>query len=308
MPAKINLLNQQFGKLLVIEETNKRKNKSVVWKCQCECGNIIECTTKNLRSDGIIQCPNCGTNRQPQTSLLENLIGKTFNHLTVLEKTNRLSGGKIVYKCKCDCGNPDFVYTTRTDLISGHTRSCGCAKFKYSVGEIVNNRQILKLSGINEHKGNHHHWYRVKCLLCGKEYDSLSQSLEHSVSCGCQNSIGEYIINKLLIDNKLDYQAEYVFSDLPTKRFDFVIFNNGQISRVIEFDGEQHYPENIKNSGWNTIEHYNRVVESDQIKNNYCKTNNIPLVRIPYWERDKITLDMIMGDQYEVRKPAQPTV
>jgi DNA-directed RNA polymerase subunit RPC12/RpoP len=50
---------------LVIEETDKRKNKSVVWKCQCKCGNIVEYTTKNLRSDGIIQCPNCGTNRQP---------------------------------------------------------------------------------------------------------------------------------------------------------------------------------------------------------------------------------------------------
>jgi hypothetical protein len=33
MPAKINLINQTFGKLKVIEETNKRKNKSVVWKC-----------------------------------------------------------------------------------------------------------------------------------------------------------------------------------------------------------------------------------------------------------------------------------
>lgn len=33
MPAKINLLNQKIGNLLVIEETNKRKNKSIVWKC-----------------------------------------------------------------------------------------------------------------------------------------------------------------------------------------------------------------------------------------------------------------------------------
>lgn len=30
MPAKINLLNQKFGNLLVIEELDKRKNKSVV--------------------------------------------------------------------------------------------------------------------------------------------------------------------------------------------------------------------------------------------------------------------------------------
>lgn len=60
MPAKINLLNQKFGKLLVLEETNKRKNKSIVWKCQCDCGNIEEFSTKELRSDGIIQCRQCG--------------------------------------------------------------------------------------------------------------------------------------------------------------------------------------------------------------------------------------------------------
>ena len=33
MPAKINLIGQTFGKLKVLEETSKRKNKSVVWKC-----------------------------------------------------------------------------------------------------------------------------------------------------------------------------------------------------------------------------------------------------------------------------------
>ena len=30
MPAKINLLNQRFGKLTVISETEERKNNSIV--------------------------------------------------------------------------------------------------------------------------------------------------------------------------------------------------------------------------------------------------------------------------------------
>lgn len=36
------------------------------------------------------------------------------------------------------------------------------------------------------------------------------------------------------------------------------------------------------------------------MKNKYCLINNIPLVRIPYWERDNITLDIILGDKYLV--------
>lgn len=31
---------------------------------------------------------------------------------------------------------------------------------------------------------------------------------------------------------------------------------------------------------------------------------NIPLVRIPYTERDNITLDMLLGDQYLVKGDA----
>lgn len=37
---------------------------------------------------------------------------------------------------------------------------------------------------------------------------------------------------------------------------------------------------------------------NDEIKNNYCKENNIPLVRIPYWERDNISLEKILGKEY----------
>lgn len=36
------------------------------------------------------------------------------------------------------------------------------------------------------------------------------------------------------------------------------------------------------------------------MKNEWAKKHNIPLVRIPYWERDKITLDMILKDEYLV--------
>lgn len=87
------------------------------------------------------------------------------------------------------------------------------------------------------------------------------------------------------------------FSDLKGinggyPRFDFVLYNDtNTIIRIIEFDGEFHY---INSNIWNS----QTVKDNDIIKNNYCNKNNIPLVRIPYWERDKITLDMIMGDQY----------
>ena len=296
MPAKINLIGQTFGKLTVLEETSKRKNKSVIWKCQCDCGNIVEYSTKELRSDGLIQCPKCGHNRDPRTQLTENIIGKKFNHLTVIDKTDQIQCGKILYKCQCDCPEKTIIYVNRTDLQNNHTKSCGCITRKYKTGDIVNNRQIL-FPILNKDKQNIF-YYHCKCLLCNREYDASAQTLDHTISCGCQKSIGEFNIIQVLNSNNISYQKEYCFPN-NFLRFDFAIFDkNNNIVRLIEFDGEQHYEQNIKNSGWNTYEKYEYTLQNDKQKNQIAKNNQIPLIRIPYWERDNITLELLMGNKY----------
>ena len=260
MPAKINLLNQKIGKLFVIEETSKRKNKSIVWKCQCECGNIEEFSTKELRSDGIIQCHKCGNSRKPQANLTENIIGKKFNHLTVLSKSDKRIGGKIGYKCQCDCEEKNILYVTKTDLERNHTTSCGCQRRKYKIGDIVNNKKIIGYLG-SKKEGKY--YYKVKCLLCGREYEALGQTLKKSFSCGCQKSLGEFNIIKILNQNNIKYIKEYCFPN-SSFRFDFAILNNNnKIIRLIEFDGEQHYEQNVKEKGWNTFERYKYTFQND---------------------------------------------
>jgi hypothetical protein len=272
MPAKINLLNQTFGKLLVIEETPKRKNKSVVWKCRCECNNIEEFSTKELRSDGVIQCHQCGDTREPKIKLTEDIIGKKFNHLTVLEKTCEKQGGKILYKCECDCIHKNIVYTNRTDLISGHTKSCGCIKRKFQIGDKINNRELLELVPSNRNEAR----YKCKCLLCNNIYEATTQTLQKTISCGCQKSIGEFNIIQILNKNNIPFIKEYCVNNY---RFDFAILNNNnEVIRLIEFDGEQHY----KNK-FGEKEFY-EIVYHDAIKNSYCEDNNINLLRIPFWD------------------------
>ena len=51
-----DLLNQRFGRLKVIEMTNKRKNNSIVWKCICDCGNVCEKTSCSLVSGKCLSC------------------------------------------------------------------------------------------------------------------------------------------------------------------------------------------------------------------------------------------------------------
>lgn len=296
MPAKINLIGQKFGKLTVIEETPERKNKSVVWRCKCDCGNEIMLSTKELRSDGIIQCKECGISRIPRAGYREDLTGRVFGKLTVLEATDQRRDGNIIYKCQCSCGKTTLA--CGKELKDGSTQSCGCKKQKYSIGDIINNREIIGITGhkIEYKKGNF--YYRCRCLLCGREYDALAQTIDNTISCGCQRSKGEYNIIRLLQEKNIPYQKEYQFPN-SSYRFDFAIFDDGNnVVRLVEFDGEQHYEANIKNSGWNTYQKYEYTYQNDINKNTLAKQLNIPLVRIPYWERDNITLDKIFGDKY----------
>lgn len=54
---KNNLEGQRYGKLLVLERTNMRSYGSVVYKCQCDCGNICYRTNRSLLANsGIMGC------------------------------------------------------------------------------------------------------------------------------------------------------------------------------------------------------------------------------------------------------------
>ena len=52
------------------------------------------------------------------------LRGKQFGYLTVIKQSGRDSRGRIVWECKCRCGNTSFV--RGTSLKEGNTKSCGC--------------------------------------------------------------------------------------------------------------------------------------------------------------------------------------
>lgn len=54
----------------------------------------------------------------------EDLTGKKFNRLTVIERAGSNKNKQALWLCKCDCGNE--VKVISADLKSGHTKSCGC--------------------------------------------------------------------------------------------------------------------------------------------------------------------------------------
>ncbi len=52
------------------------------------------------------------------------LVGKTFERLTVIRRAGSDPRGNALWECKCVCGGTKVAGSVR--LIGGHVRSCGC--------------------------------------------------------------------------------------------------------------------------------------------------------------------------------------
>ena len=242
-------------------------------------------------------------------SKLIDLTNQRFGRLVVLyHDTNRPPNGGSYWICQCDCGKIKSVKSSslrRGDIVSwGCYRTEQIMKSKERNGTIDNliGQRFGKLLVLSKNPTRVNGAVYWDCLCdCGSKITVSGQSLKRkdgnqTVSCGCfHRSIGAENVFNSLKQNNINFKQEYSFNDLPKSRFDFAILENEKIVRLVEFDGEQHFKDI---PSWGGIELQRK---RDKIKNEYALSHNIPLVRIPYWERDSISLEIIMGDKFLVK-------
>ena len=99
---------------------------------------------------------------------------------------------------------------------------------------------------------------------------------------GCHESTGEKKVKNYLLKNNINYHFQHKFKYCKNKQqlpFDFYLTDH---NICIEYDGEFHYIPFFSKKQLNYIKN------NDKIKTEYCKNNNIQLIRIPYWEIDNI--------------------
>ncbi len=98
----------------------------------------------------------------------------------------------------------------------------------------------------------------------------------------------EKIMLDVLEKYHLKYTAQKTFEDcrdINKLPFDAFLDN---YNVAIEYDGEGHYYPIPRYKGDDGIYGFERTKLHDKIKNEYCKNNDITLIRIPYWEQDNI--------------------
>lgn len=130
MAKYIDLTNKQFSYLTVLEKTDKRgSDRSIIWKCKCKCGKIVEVNGSNLRSGHTKSCGCIKKDHPNRVYKGKDISNQSFGLLTALEPTKeRKRNGSIVWKCRCRCGN--IKYASEHALTQKLVQSCGCLSSK----------------------------------------------------------------------------------------------------------------------------------------------------------------------------------
>ena len=198
----------------------------------------------------------------------------------------------LCWMCECECGNQKEV--SSSNLKNGKTQSCGCLHKKIT-SELntkdLTNQKFGKLLVIKRSTniGENRVKWLCKCE-CGNTVEVQSNNLinGHTISCGCIKSKGELKIRQLLNQLNITYKTEFIFSDLPYRRFDFYL---PDLNICIEYDGKQHYQ--FVDTWHENEEVFQKSIQRDKEKTEYCENNGIQLIRIPYYEYDNLNTEYL---------------
>ena len=211
-----DLSGLRFGKLVVLNCTNKRSQRSVIWRCKCDCGEYKEVSSKDL-SCGVKSC-GC--------LVSENLEGKRYGNLLVTERTNERRNGKVLWKCLCDCGNYKNVSSAHLNL--GSVRSCGCKQHRYGTDHHRYNPDLTDEERINGRGHEQTVWSQrvlysdnYTCQVCG---DNQGGNLNAHHLNGW-NAFPEQRFDldngvTLCTDCHKDFHSEYGYGDNTREQFD----------------------------------------------------------------------------------------
>lgn len=274
-----NIVGLKFGMLTVTEMLYRHRGHLTYCRCSCECGNETIVGLSNLTNGNTSSCGCLGILSRYKTDHSKDYTGLRVGDITFLEKTSiKESNGSIKWKCLCDCGN---IFLATRSYASTH-RTCGCEYDDVKNLNLVGDRYgALVVDEKLEPKYRTSAWFACSCD-CGNKVNVRAKDLIQGrrSSCGCgSTSAFEELVATVLDEFGFTYVREKTFDGcvyISKLRFDFYIEEH---NLLIEADGPQHYMP-IQNFGGK--ETYEQCVIRDSIKNHYCKTNNIRLLRITY--------------------------
>ena len=225
---------------------------------------------------------------------------KTYNRLLKIIEER---GGKflskeyigVLYKYEYQCALGHVWIASASSIINNKTWCPKCGNIHK--GNILRKKNGIEYLNNLARKNNGiclstsyqtvNNKYKWKCQN-GHIWLAIAKHISNGTWCPICNkeSKGEKEISRILNELNVNYIREYTFNDCRGKkqpfRFDFYL---PDYNCCIEYDGEQHFIHRETGIFENKLE---KIKESEIIKTNYCKKNNIKLIRIPYGFKKKL--------------------
>lgn len=273
-------------KLISTEYVNAKTKLSL----RCYCGNLFEVNLNKFKNQNQRQCQECGKEILfSQRRVPIERIRKEINDrgATLISETYKANNIPIEIRCKC--GKIFKRYYSNIQQSTGEIRCRSCISIENNLLTIEYVKNFIEAN--------------TDCILISDEYINCRKSLKIKCSCGnvfkrnwnnfynnnqrrcdkCANvqSKGELKIEGILLKNDIEFISEYRFENCKYKRklpFDFYL---PKYNLVIEYDGELHFKETA-------LFDLKAQQKRDNIKNEFCKENNINLLRIKYSDFDNL--------------------
>lgn len=301
-------LNNKNFELINKEYLNA--SKKMLWKClNNDCNETFDMSWNCIYSQNQ-GCPfcsnrraclsNCLATKNPDLALEWNSIKN--GDLTPYDVTNN-SAKKVWWKCSI---NSKHEWKS---VINNRANGNGCPYCTHmhlpseDYNLLFNNPELCKEWNYNKNNknpqeytpcANERVWWQ--CKKCNYEWRARIADRKNGRGCPkCKESKGEKEIRKYFQEHHILFLAQYKIKECKYKNelsFDFAIFEDKEKNRLkmlIEYDGEFHYKVARYSKDKNKmLEKLKSQQRNDNIKDSYCKTENIKLLRIPYWEFNNI--------------------
>jgi len=294
--------------LELLSEIYKGNKKKLLWKClKDDCKETFDAIFVNMVSTGECGCPYCAGVRVG----LSNCLAIKRPEL-ILEWHPTKNGDLTPYDVTCGSHKDIWWICEKghewsSKIKNRKTTDCPyCSGFYPSEDynlEVCNPELILEWDYSKNNKKpkeycpgtQQYAWW--KCQKCNHEWEAIintrTRKTRPSGCPQCAESKGEKEINNVLTRYNNPYDSEHTFADLiglggGLLRFDVPVFwdyKKTQLRLLIEYDGIQHF-EWVK--GMMTEKQFEILQIHDNLKDEYCKKNDIKLFRIPYWDFDNI--------------------
>ena len=277
----------------------------VNWNTKIKC----RCTIHNYEWDGNVstllyggKCKLCG-NQKRWDSRGRKTTSDIINELAIInpdiEIISEYNGAHKLIKCRCKIDGKEWEsYVCNLLNKSAECPECSAKRIREIESlsdEDINNRihsHNKHIDYIGNYRNNKSQ-ILCRCNLHDIEFTACAKNLLYlgGNSCPkCSQSLGERKMNDVLEGMGYTIEPQYEFQDckyINTLRFDgYDKMNNV----AFEYQGQQHYyPVDFSGKNDGTAEEQFRLNKiRDNIKREYCQSNNIKLIEIPYWEYDNM--------------------